>query len=413
MASSSEASADNFNISRVPVHLEVGDGSALRSFPASGAAWPLTVSICFNAAASSAFAKLRVDFAPKSPPRTLLPLFAFIPPERVVSLSVEDAETPESVRPELRTGLTRLRFALDRPATIVAPHLSALVPKNKASGDILEMLQSLASVSSFTLYLPSRHLPPARAQRFCQMARDGGLHSLASESQMSHLYNGKGGTAYEAGTFTPFAPNAAPAESPPSYDELALSPPPQHKAEHIRFAPSARLRDAKTADPLCSGRSSKKRRTASSNSKPSADPDDARAMRDMCREICDGMKADLRKELQQEIRDELRKEFRTELHQELEVLKRDVMDSIEQRLDERDEKLRQEMHEELSEMWDHVDENKDDALSEAGELVDLRIEEHIDGIKDELQTYISEELKDVEDRIKGDICASNLSLTFD
>lgn len=257
------------------------------------------------------------------------------------------------------------------------------------------MLHYIASATTFSIYLPSKFLPSKRVALFCRMVRDGGVQSLTSESNISHLYNGKGGKAYEAGTFDPFGTEAAPAESPPSYDELALSPPPEHKIV-----------------PPYPGRPSKRRRTAASSSKPADQHVSREAMEDMCRQIVNDMMADLRKELRQELHDEMQEEFRTELSRELKDLKKQIMEGIDKRLDERDQVLRGEIQEEISDVREYVLDNRDDCLDDAGEIVDWKIDEQLTGIKDELQTFVDEELKNVEDRIKDDICSSSLSLNF-
>lgn len=412
MASQMRVTDDKFNVTRAPAHIEVSNSdSDGRSFPPPGASWHPTFSLSFDAPTTSAFAKLRVDFSPKSPPRTAIPLFAFIPPERIVSLSADDAEIPESARPELRTSLTKLTFSLSQPVTIISPP-TPLVPKNKASGDTLEMLHYIASATTFSIYLPGKFLPSKRVALFCRMVRDGGVQSLTSESNISHLYNGKGGKAYEAGAFDPFGTEAAPAESPPSYDELALSPPPEHKSKQPWMSVPPIAADPGAVVPPYPGRSSKRRRTAASSSKPADQHVSREAMEDMCRQIVNDMKADLRKELRQELHDEMQEEFRTELSRELKDLKKQIMEGIDKRLDERDQVLRGEIQEEISDVREYVLDNRDDCLDDAGEIVDWKIDEQLTGIKDELQTFVDEELKNVEDRIKDDICSSSLSLNF-
>ncbi|GME63867.1 hypothetical protein GTA08_BOTSDO01197 [Neofusicoccum parvum] len=59
----------------------------------------------------------------------------------------------------------------------------------------------------------------------------------------------------------------------------------------------------------------------------------------------------------------------------------------------------------------HID--LDDLRDETSEQTELRIEEQMLLVKDELRDHIEEELKTVEDKLKDNICSASVSLNFD
>jgi hypothetical protein len=168
-------------------------------------------------------------------------LFLFIAPELLRTLildeSVTDAYDPittywAEATQELGSAFC-LRFELDgaEKAMLVGPKLSTLATKNTASGRVLKSLQSLAGASSFAIYISQKVLLKAQLASVCEAVSNQTLKSPQAQSDLASLYRGKGGQVIKP---SPVAAAAAgsghdsivqQAESPPSYDELAPSPP--------------------------------------------------------------------------------------------------------------------------------------------------------------------------------------------
>lgn len=176
-----------------------------------------------------AFFKLRSTIVLKTSAPRKTPFFLFIHPERIQSLELDAAEAEETTRQEearttLGSDTVRLRFTLTRPADLVGPRVPDLTPKNKASGDVLDSMRSLAQQVGFEIYLPRNVLSQARLASLCKAASSGALKSIARQADLTSLYRGKGGQLFAQ----PDAPPgyvAPPPSSPPSYDELGPSPP--------------------------------------------------------------------------------------------------------------------------------------------------------------------------------------------
>ncbi|KAL1626442.1 hypothetical protein SLS56_006846 [Neofusicoccum ribis] len=333
--------------------------------------------IRFEESERAAFFKLRVPAALKACPKKTN-IFVFILPDRILSLDGRpgaDATVPEPVRRGLVQAnvcsssdrIARLHFTLAKPPVLVVPAATSLAPATATSGNILNMLQSLAQVTELTLYFPSKHLPRQRLTSLCTLARDGGLQPIASQLDMASLHGGSGAEMVE-GTELHIP---APADSPPSYDELALSPPPVLAEGSRRRATG--LSDSPTQSPRF-----KKARLGPA-------PDDLEehvAM--LCKKAFDGFRSEMRQEMQ------------------------DRLVMLEERLEKRIDQVAEQLREETA---THVD--LDDLRDETSEQTELRIEEQMLLVKDELRDHIEEELKNVEDKLKDNICSASVSLNFD
>lgn len=227
-ASTFSSASDSVNVSDAPAVVEwtCADGQT-RYLSHPDPACQVTCDIRFDASTKSAFFKLRVPVVLKALPRSKTSVFLFIHPERIHSLALgEGNDALQAVQKKLRTNTVGLRFRLNKPAVAVVP-LVSLVPKKKVFGTALDLLQALAQETEFTVYLPNKLLSKTRFQDLCSAASNAGLRSITRDADVSSLYGGKGGKAIESGSFNPSAPEEEPlAESPPSYDELALTPPP-------------------------------------------------------------------------------------------------------------------------------------------------------------------------------------------
>lgn len=178
----------------------------------------VTFDVHFNATSKTAFFKLRVFLKLKDFPHEKTPLFLYIHPDCVASLVYEDA-APDDIRLKLGTdAIICLRFDLNRPANMIVPRASPLVPrKQKGHGDILDTLKLLAQQTSLSVYLAHCDtLPEALIRSLAAAVADGSLHAPDRAANTSGLYSGIGGEVFQSGDSC----------LPPSYDRLGASPPP-------------------------------------------------------------------------------------------------------------------------------------------------------------------------------------------
>lgn len=188
------------------------------------------------AGSDDALFKLRATVVLKACAPNRTAIFVHIYSERITSLALEDVGTDESLahlveaRKKLDTDLTGLRFALAQPPDVIGPKLHSLAPKNKASGDVMDSLRSLASQKEFTIYFPQKALPKTQLLSLCNLASTGALKTNPRQADLSSLYRGNGGQVIAVQDPRPVASascEAGPSHgSPPSYNELDPSPPP-------------------------------------------------------------------------------------------------------------------------------------------------------------------------------------------
>lgn len=180
---------------------------------------------------NDAFFKLRRTVTLKAATSTKTPLFVFVHPERIKLLEVVEvaaaepgvAGSGEVARKRLGSDIVCLRFVLTRPADLVGPKALNLTPKNKASGNVLDSLRSLARQDNLIIYFPRNVVSQARLTSLCEAANKGILKSIVRQADLTSLYRGKGGQVLaEAG---PAVAASTEPDSPPSYDELGPGPP--------------------------------------------------------------------------------------------------------------------------------------------------------------------------------------------
>ncbi|KAK0647605.1 hypothetical protein DIS24_g7611 [Lasiodiplodia hormozganensis] len=342
----------------------------------------LALEIRFEEAENVAFFKLRCPVALKACTKKTN-VFVFVLPDRILSLdagSDTDAAVPEPVRQGLVQAkacsssdpICSLRFTLSKPPVVIVPAATSLAPATTASGIILNSLQSFAQTTDFTIHLPEKHICQQRLISLCTMARDGGLKTMSSQMDLTSLHKGKGAEMVEGVNLH----IPSPVESPPSYDELSLSPPP----------PPISGKDAKTRarDSPSPGPSAKKPKLAPS---PLEDLGVQQQMLEnqvakLVNKALDGFRCEMRQEMQERL----------------------------QKLEEKFEKKIDDLAQELR---DEVGDDMENVRCEATELADMRVEEQMLIVKDELRLHVEEEMKDVEDRIKDRVCSATLTLDFD
>lgn len=194
----------------------------------SAEAGQITLDCHFRPSSKSASLRLRAPILLKGLGRKPTPLFVFIAPERIQSMShaiVEPIHVPDGVQKTLGgDGITSVRCTLRQPADLVVPPHSPLVPKKKVFWDIFDALKMVAQEMSFTLYLKQADLPSGDSlPLLCSAVSSGDLVTSDAHADVSRLYDGKGGRLLTGAGLS--IPAAASMDSPPSYDDAGPPPP--------------------------------------------------------------------------------------------------------------------------------------------------------------------------------------------
>ncbi|KAF4311320.1 hypothetical protein GTA08_BOTSDO13158 [Botryosphaeria dothidea] len=343
---------------------------------------PITFSIVINTLRKIAAFRARVSISLK-PSRHKVSLYPIITPDRIAS--IRPASIPEHATSALRAEAARLRFQLSEPGVAVVPSRLELVPKNKESGDALEMFESMARAADVTVYLPRATLSSARLDLLCRVSHDWA--PAPSLSDVATLYLGQGGKVLsQAGPSTANPPGA---ESPPSYDELAPTPPPGAPLSPIT---KKRRLDDETA--------------ASQTS----------AIEDTCRRIFEEQREELARNMEAALRQQLHEEMRQGKQKQLELLRGEldakiaqskeemkkeletsILATLDERLDGKLERLRDELYKELEQVKDEAYDDKQDAIHQADELIHFRLDERITDVKVELTDWADEEVRRIEE----------------
>lgn len=317
----------------------------------------------YNTASDKAFFKIWAKVALKASRNQLKRVFFLIQPERVESLAFK--ETPD-VKHGLGPTTVCLQFVLSSAATLVGPKVD-LTPRNKLSGDKLDALRLLSGQLRFCVYTnPStRVLPRIQFSSLCTLISQHLLRSIVDHANVNRLYAGQGGLVIEGsaqtrepaqvspGSVDEDATTASLPSSPPSYDDL---PPPPPGVES-------------QAGP------SKKRRRAESQEEQTTTREDMPFSRKLIEEICSQMI------------DSRLASLKCDMTRQLEDLEGRLMDHIQEQMDEVREEARQ----------------------ETGAMID----DEFYGVKAELQDYVEEEFKQVEERFVERINSAKVSLEIE
>ncbi|EKG18916.1 hypothetical protein MPH_03800 [Macrophomina phaseolina MS6] len=293
------------------------------------------------------------------------PLFLPIPPSQIADL--QHTESPELPEPVKKAFLFKsdpaacLRFVLAQPSVVHVPSNTSLVPRNKAFGNVLERVQSLAHATDFTVFFPindesfKRHITT-----LCSII--GSLSPVTSELDLASKYSGRGARVLEDCNFgLASAPEVV--ESPPSYDELAGPPEPS------RFA---------------------------SNPKSSRPAKKVKSREEPWEQAIRELRSDMQSQLQA-------------LETRLEIKMKDVTERLESRIDERCEQLRTETQEHV----DELDGRLEDVREDVDDLVDVRLEDRIDGAKEDLRDFVRDEVKFAGEEIRKELEGARLMITYD
>ena len=197
--------------------------------------------IIFNPTAHTAFFKLQSNLSlllPSSLDPMRFNIYLVIRPEQVQSLVWESRDQlPASLAPVYKKlaarKITRLAFTLSEPPALVVPNMTCLMPKSRDDASLLHAYQLLAGQRAVTMYLPAEALSEVQVSSLCAGVSAGPEarqvatsqeHAFVQDWYQGFTPGGRTVTADEMSNLvSPDAPTAS--LSPPSYDELALSPP--------------------------------------------------------------------------------------------------------------------------------------------------------------------------------------------
>ncbi|KAK8226421.1 hypothetical protein BKA81DRAFT_403688 [Phyllosticta paracitricarpa] len=115
-----------------------------------------------------------------------------------------------------------LEFDMTTPGSLLGPE-TARTPKTRKAREAFERLKSLAQVAKVTLYVPSQYISDSQAQRLGAMFSEG--HQFRADwPEFRRMYGGRGAILLDWETLETIS---VPDEnaSPPSYDEIGPAPP--------------------------------------------------------------------------------------------------------------------------------------------------------------------------------------------
>lgn len=211
--------------------------------------------IILNSTAHTAFFKLQSNLSlllPSSLDPIRSNIYLIIKPEQVQSLVWESRDQlPASLAPVYKKlagrKVIRLAFTLSEPPALVVPNISSLMPKSRDDASLLHAYQLLAGRRTVTVYLPAEALSEAQVSSLCAAVSAAGpagrrVATSREHARVQDWYQGfaPGGQTVTADEMSRLVSSDAPTASlsPPSYDELALSPP------HTSAPPQKRSRVA-------------------------------------------------------------------------------------------------------------------------------------------------------------------------
>ncbi|KAK7542473.1 uncharacterized protein J3D65DRAFT_664846 [Phyllosticta citribraziliensis] len=117
-----------------------------------------------------------------------------------------------------------LEFDMTKPGSLLGP-ATARIPKTKKAREGFDALKSLAQVAKFTLYVPSQYISNSQAQQLSSTFTEG-PHFRADWPDFKRMYGGKGAILLDWDTLeTTTATVPDDNTSPPSYDEIGPAPP--------------------------------------------------------------------------------------------------------------------------------------------------------------------------------------------
>ncbi|KAK2598701.1 hypothetical protein N8I77_012093 [Diaporthe amygdali] len=383
-------------LDEVPVLVEwAGADAQMLQLGDSFSTTPVSLGLNFDSMAKSVSLRLRVVVQIHRDSSNKTPLYLHIGPEDIETI------TSQGPHQELAASKTnRLDIRLKRSVALIGPPFR-LRPSNKARAGVVNSTRDLAMRHEFFIHVQHGLISEAQHTAISQAVYSE--YSYSGHADLSSLYGGLGGKQVATrAAETSSAPVGDGTDlPPPSYDELEAPPP---------MAPLWQ-----GSDP---GPSSKKRRLNS----PAADPTASLlAVETICRKLMAEQQAiteqalraledrltthlDSRYDRLQRENQEAQTKLSDELNSKMGELRGQV-DELKQKVDGLDEN----MAEELEKLSEEIQVVSDDIESR----VDFRVDDTAVGVKIELEEFIRDELKDVEEAVKGSLRRANVSIEFD
>lgn len=183
----------------------------------------LTCHIHVDATSRAASFRLQMPVGLKAYPNAKTPFYFYIPAGRIESLAYELPEkVPDAAKRDLDGTTSCLQFTLTGHGDLVVPP-GSLVPSGRKHGEKMDLFKFLARQTRVNIYLKRRALSEDVLRSLCDAIAQRSLKSIDTASALAGLYKGAGGRVFEE---EPVVTSAAPVpSSPPSYDELAPTPP--------------------------------------------------------------------------------------------------------------------------------------------------------------------------------------------
>lgn len=322
----------------------------------------LALDIHYDPADETAFFKFRTTLFLKN---SRTNLYLFIAPERILSLTLDESLEPK-FKPSgnaqsSNSTWTSLHLTLDKAADLVGPAFSGVTPKNKTSGQVLDLLLLAAGTLTLSIYISHKALSRAQLLSLCSSVSRPDWRSTSGQADLKCLYHGKGGKVISGGSASSDVPPRPPPpqsshDIPPSYDEAGPGPP--------------------MADP--SQPPHKKRRLDNTDDGDSTQQDTGlmAAVEAMCRKLLQEQKA--------ELRDGVVREMKQYVDEQLRALETRVSKEIESQAGWYENTLEDRLAEDVQGLRDEVADNTED------EFYGLRIR---------LEDFVKEEIQEAEERI--------------
>lgn len=319
----------------------------------------LTFSVDHDTETTTALFEIRLPIELKASPNAKTPLFLYIHPEQVTSLThycLNPDDTPQQVREKLGDGVVCLKFQLSSCPDMIVPK-SPLVPKKqKDHGEKLDALKQLAQQTALDVYVGCSILPDAQARMLCDMVLDPKVRT-SCDNHLSRLYGSKGATLWLCSENLPTAP-------PPSYNQTGSAPP---------------LFDKKEAATVGIEAVSNKRRRNSG-----------------------GEPRRFESALLETVEMRLAEHMNTFRH-ELQQAKEEILAHIDKRFDDLDIYNQGEVDDKFYEMD-----------KEVFEAMSTKVDEdNLDSVKLELQVYVKEEMREMKGKVVKRLKASSWNLSMD
>lgn len=320
----------------------------------------MTFSIDCDSETKTALFEIRLPIELKASPNAKTPLFLYIHPEQVTSLThhaIAPGETPQQVRQRLGDGVVCLKFQLSSCPDMIIPK-SPLVPKKqKDHGEKLDALKQLAQQTALDVYVGCNVLSDVQVRTLCDMVLDPNIRTSFKDGRLSRLYGSKGARLWVCSEDLPTAP-------PPSYSQMGSAPPLFNEKETTTVGIDAM--------------SNKRRRNSG------GEPHRLESA------LLDAVEMRLGEHMNM---------FRHELQQ----AKEEILAHIDKRFDDLDIYNKGEVDDKLYEMDKEVFETMATKVDE----------DNLDSMKLELQTYVKEEMKEMKGKVVKRLKASSWNLSMD